>query len=105
MTLAISVLGRVMGDKLGEDNAASSVVSLSLGEQDGHTALSSGAGNAVVLSSEEPLTVGLATLNLCCRRIGVLCGLIIRPLLQTFRHLPKRLDSGPFIVLFLGMCN
>lgn len=105
MTLAISVLGRVTGEKLGEDSAASAAVSLSLGEQDGHPALISGAGNAVVLSSEAPLGAGRTVLNLCGRRAGVLCGLMIRPLLQTLRHLPKRLASGPFIVLFLGTCN
>lgn len=99
MTLAILASGRVMGEVLGKGNAAAAVVSLSLGEQDGHSTLCSVAKNAVVLSTEEPLSVGPTKLYPCCRKIGV------RPLLQIFLRLPKCLDSGVLIVLFLGMCN
>lgn len=105
VTLAVSDLGRVMGEALGKDKAAAAVVSPSLGEQDGHPAVSARAKNVVVLSSEEPLTVGLTKPYLCRRRTGVLYGLIIRPLPQIFLRLPKRLDNGTSVVLLLGICN
>lgn len=106
VTLAISALVSIMGEELGKDNAAVAVVSLSLGEQDGHTTLTSVAENEVVLSSKETLDVGLTKPYLCCRRIGILYGLIIRLLPQIFLRLPKRLDgSGMLVVLFLGICN
>lgn len=72
VTMAMSDLGRVMGEALGKDKAAAAVVSPSLGEQDGHPAVSAWAKNVVLLFSEEPLAVGLTKPYLCRRRTGVL---------------------------------
>lgn len=104
-TLAMSTLGRMKGKELEKDEAAAAVVSPSLREQDGHTALICAAGNAVALSFEDSLTVVFTKPYLCRRRTGVLYELIIRPLPQTFLRFPKRLDSGMLAVLFLGICN
>lgn len=105
VTVAISALVEEMGKELGKGLAAVEVVSLSLGEQDGQPMLCPVAGNALALSSEEPLKVGLTKLYLCCRRSGVLYELIIRPLPQIFLRLPKRPDRGMLVVLFLEICN